>query len=242
MAEHLTSVAILASGDRESGGGGSTMERFIRDAQDGLVAAEVGLVVCNNPRGTVGVYDRIDNLNREFGLDIEVLTINGVTHPKGPQERGQTLAEASAICEAVNGRGIGRILCLGYMKSINGDLMDEFGWKPAYEAADPENKGIYLARMVNTHPGILPETADTHGIGASAKARELGLLFTAHTLHVVGPRIDAAPIIAEHLVPILPDDTDQIVFDRVQGTEKTKLAPVMDEYYTAQAAFLAQAA
>jgi phosphoribosylglycinamide formyltransferase-1 len=239
---HATGIAILASGDRQSGGGGSTMERFICATQSGEIDAEVGLVICNNPRGTVGVYDRVDSLNAEYGLEIEVLTISGLTHPKGKQERGQTLEEASGICSEISVRGIERVLCLGYMKAINGELMEEFGWKPEYEITDPEHRGIYLARLANTHPGILPATADTHGIGASAKARRLGLPQTAHTLHVVGPGIDTGPNIAEHLVDIDPNDTDQSLFDKVQTVEKANIASAMDTYYKDQNEYLGNVA
>ncbi len=220
MAEHSTSVVILASGDRESGGGGSTMVRFIEGTQTGEIDAEVGLVICNNPRGTVGVYDHVDRLNAQYGLEIEALTINGISHPGGRNERGQTDEEASAICEAVASRGLFFILQLGYMKVANGELIEEYGWKPEFALEDPVHQGLYLARLGNTHPGILPQTADTHGIHASERVLELGLPATAHTLHVVSAGIDTGPKIAEHIVEILPTDTAEALFSRVQAVEK----------------------
>ena len=240
MYEHATRLAVLASGDRESGGGGSTMQRVIEDTQNGILDAEVGLVICNNPPGTVGVYDRVDNLNDKYGLDIEVVTINSARYPGGPQERVITLEESLTICEAMSIKGIERALCLGYMKALNGEFVDEFGWQPEYSAM-PLNTGIYMARIVNTHPGILPETADTHGLGASEKALELalteGLTETAHTLHVVGAGIDTGPTIAQHEVPIDTERSAEDLFDEVQAVEKAMIGQALNKYYQAQKMF-----
>lgn len=234
-----TPIGILASGDRESGGGGSTMARFIEGTQTGEVDAEVRVVVCNNPKGTVGIYNHIDRLNRQFGLDIPVLTINGTTHPLGKNERGQTNEESSAICEALGVRGVTHAILLGYMKQLNGELVEEYGWHPRFKAQDPEHNGVYFAHALNTHPGILPETADTHGIGASQRAIDLGLTYTAHTLHVVGSGIDTGPTIAEHSVPITTSNPDEL-FQTVQKEEKIKICGAINTFLHAQRAYLAQ--
>jgi hypothetical protein len=44
-------VAILASGDRRSGGGGSTAEKVVRDVLEQKVGFNIGVVICNNPEG-----------------------------------------------------------------------------------------------------------------------------------------------------------------------------------------------
>jgi len=238
---HNSLVTVLASGDRESGGGGSTMETFIIGTQTGEVAAEVGLVICNNSPGTVGVYDRVERLNKEYGLEIEVATINGSTHPKGKQERGQTLEEAAAICELLGLRGISKVLCLGYMKKLNGELVEEYGWKPEYAQIDPINQGIYLASALNTHPGLLPHTADTYGIHAAKRA--LGLYHegvireTAQTLQVVGAGIDKGPTVESNPVPIFGEDDPQRLFERTQDVEKNFIVSDIQAYLAARAAY-----
>lgn len=238
MAEQLpTPVGILAFGDRESGGGGSTAARFIEGTQTGEVAAEVRVVICNNPPGTVGVYDHVERLNREYGLDIPVLTINGKTHPLGKNERGQTDEEASAICEALTTHGVFLALQLGYMKQSNGELIEEYGWHPRFGQEDPEHNGIYLARLINTHPGILPQTANTHGVHASEWAIELDLPYTAHTLHVVSSGMDTGPVIAEHRVDITTTNPEEL-FEAVQVEEKGKICGAIDTYLKAQRAYL----
>lgn len=239
MAE-TTPLLVLASGDRKSGEGGSTLRRVVEDTQSGILQASVEVVVCNNPPGTVGVYDKVDEVNQRFGLGLEVVNISGATHPGGPQERGMTLEESEAICHLMSARGIERVLCLGYMKKINGELIEKYGWKPEYAKKYPLEMDIYAARIVNTHPGILPETEDTHGLGASKKAIDDKLTQTAHSLHVVGTGIDTGPIIAEHFVDITPGMSPEELFDEVQDKEKTMIGAALNAYYKSQAEFFAQ--
>lgn len=215
-------MAILASG------GGSTAEAFIHATQDGRVDAEVGLVVCNNPPEKAGVYERIQRLNQRYGLDIEVDQINSRTHPDGNVGRGQTLAESAAICEKISQAGYAHVTLMGYMKVIRGNLMDEYGWRPEYPS-------VYQAKMTNTHPGPLPETEDTYGIHTSEKVIKLGMTASKHTVHVVANGIDRGPILAEHPVEVLPGDTPQDLFDRVQIVEKAALPYALDKFLKEQA-------
>lgn len=215
------SIAILASGN------GTTAETFIHATQNDNIFAKVSLVICNNPPEKAGVYNRINELNNQYGLDIETLEISGRTHPEGNVGRGQTLSESSEICRQVSKRNIAHIACMGYLKMIRGELIEEYGWHPSH-------KSIYEARMTNTHPGILPETEDTYGINASAKVLSLGLKQTNHTVHLVGAGIDQGPILAEHPVKVLQDDTAQSLFDRVQVVEKKTLPHVLSEFLLKQ--------
>lgn len=232
-------LAILASGDRKTGGGGSTMEQLIRDSQNAVLNAEIVLVVCNNPPGTVAVYDRIERLNAEFGLKIKILTINQFSHPGGQQARGQTLQESAAIVRALEQHRIDFVICLGYMKQLNGSLIKKYGWLPDYAKQDPEHRGIYHARLANTHPGILPATADTYGLRASERALELGLTETAATLHVIASGIDEGPVIAKTPVPIIKGETAEQIFANVQSAEKANLGRMLNDHLQARANFMA---
>ncbi|MCA9325163.1 hypothetical protein KDA23_03820 [Candidatus Saccharibacteria bacterium] len=83
-------IAILASGDRESGEGGSTAAQVVRDVLEQRVGLEIGVVICNNAPDEVGVYRKIHDLNREFGLTgdsaIDVVQIG----PRTPPDRART--------------------------------------------------------------------------------------------------------------------------------------------------------
>lgn len=223
---HKPGVAVLVSG------GGSTVEAFIHATQDGRVDAEVGLVVCSKPPEDAGVYDRIDRLNRQYSLDIETVEINARTHPDGKAVRGQTDAESAAICEKVAESRFAHVALMGYMLIVRGELMQEYGWLPHFSS-------IYEARMSNTHPGPLPETADTHEAGASSRVLELGLGISKHTVHLVAPGVDTGPKLAEHPVEVLPGDSPQDLFARVQIAEKTGLPYAIDKFLREQRAYRA---
>lgn len=208
-------IAILASGS------GSTAEAFVHATQDGRVSAEIGLVVCNNPPGKAGIYSRIERLNNEYGLDIPVLRISGITHPNGPGEKGeQTLEESEAITLAISEAECSFVALMGYMKKVRGVLLETYGWQPWMHSPTQ-------ARMINTHPGPLPQTQGLFGIHVQEKVLESGLGYSAHTVHVVSDEYDQGGILDETRVPVEPDDTAALLFDRVQQVEKANLPRVI---------------
>ncbi len=205
-------IAILASGE------GTTAEAFIRACQNGDANCEVGLVICN--RRGAGIFGRIANLNAEFGLDIPCELINGLTHPAAAGEkvrRGrQTEAEETAILDILIRGKFDLIAQMGYMKHTGPRIVQRFGWRPEYTS-------VYQAMMVNTHPGLLPQTEGMHGDQIQQYVLDNGLEYGGQTLHVVADGYDDGPVIAEHKVPIEHGDTAASLFERVQTVEKQYL-------------------
>lgn len=234
-------IAILASGDRESGGGGSTAAQVVRDVLEERVSLEIGVVICNNAPDEVGVYDKIGGLNREFGLTgdsaIDVVQIGPRTHPDGRTTRGQTQAESDAVVEELNRRSVDGVAALGYLRIITGSLLFDWGWWRDYGRKDPLFSGIYhpKARIVNNHPGILPFTADTHGHGTHQRAIDLfqqgRIQFTAMTHHLVSGEVDAGPVIHETLVGIEDGDDAKQLAMVVQATEKATTSQVLADHF-----------
>jgi len=229
MAElHTPGIAILVSGR------GAIAEAVIEATQTNILDAEVRLLVCNKPPEEAGIYGRVDRLNKEYGLDIEITHISGATHPEGIQPRGQTLAESEAICQKVKQLGCAVVVCAGYIRVVNGDLISEYGWLPKYSRVEQ-------ARMMNSHPGLLPETTDTFGIHASKAAlglfREESIQETEYTVNLVAEGVDTGPIIARHPVKILPEDTPEELYTRVQAEERFRLPQVIGNFLLAQAEY-----
>lgn len=220
-------IAILASG------GGTTAEAFIRADQRGEIEVSVGLVVVS--RENVGIFQRIKDLNAEFGLHIDCVLINGQTHPPALGEhvgRGeQTSAEEAAILAAILGGSYDLVALMGYMKRVGPNLVEAFGWRPEYTSA-------FQARMVNTHPGLLPDTKAFYGHHIQQYVLDHHLPYAGQTLHVVSERYDDGPIIAEHKVPVEPDDTAATLFARVQTAEKQYLPKDIEDFIQARQAFI----
>ncbi len=219
-------IAVLASG------GGTTVEAFIQADQRGEVDVAVDLVICS--RQDAGVFNRIKELNTKFGLDIPCLLINHKTHPPsaGEQlERGlQTEAEEHAILSKLSEGDYDLIALMGYMKRIGPKLIDTFGWLPEY-------RSIFQARMVNTHPGLLPDTKGFYGAEIQKYVLEHRLPYSGQTLHVVSRDYDDGPVIAEHKVEVNPDDTPESLFSRVQSTEKHYLPKDIEDFIRARNAY-----
>jgi phosphoribosylglycinamide formyltransferase-1 len=105
--------------------------------------------------------------------------------------------------------------------------MADYGWRSDYT-------WVYQARMSNSHPGPLPETADTYGLGGSERVLALGLASSKHTLHLVAPGVDTGPVLAVHPVEVHDGDSAQDLFDRVQVVEKAALPYALDRFLREQ--------
>ncbi len=220
-------IAVLASG------GGTTAEAFIRAGQHGEITAEVGVVIAS--RKDAGIFQRIKDLNEEFGLSITCQLINSATHPVAAGEtveRGhQTGAEEGAILELLQAGQFDVIASLGYMKRIGPRLIAAFGWHPEYTS-------IYQAMMLNTHPGLLPDTKAMYGEQIQRYILDKGLPYGGQSLHLISEDYDEGPILAEHKVPVEPGDTSETLFARVQAAEKHYLPGDIEDFIKGRRAYI----
>ncbi len=74
----------------------------------------------------------------------------------------------------------------------------------------------WLDRLVNIHPSLLPSFK---GLSTHERAIEAGVRFHGCTVHFVRPAMDAGPIIAQAVVPVLQDDTPDTLAARVLEQE-----------------------
>ena len=74
----------------------------------------------------------------------------------------------------------------------------------------------YAGRMVNIHPSLLPAFA---GLNTHARAIEAGCKFAGATVHEVTAELDHGTILAQAVVPVLPDDTPAVLAARVLTQE-----------------------
>src|SRR3954468_24097565 len=76
-------------------------------------------------------------------------------------------------------------------------------------------------RILNIHPSLLPAFP---GIRVHEQALAAGVKVSGCTVHFVTPELDSGPIIAQAVVPVLPDDTPESLGARVLA-EEHKLYP-----------------
>ncbi len=81
--------------------------------------------------------------------------------------------------------------------------------KPVHDA--------YPARVLNTHPALLPSFPGWHPV---ADALAAGVKVTGCTVHLATVEVDAGPILAQEVVPVLPGDTVESLHERIKAVER----------------------
>ncbi|MCT3048908.1 phosphoribosylglycinamide formyltransferase [Leuconostoc mesenteroides] len=105
------------------------------------------------------------------------------------------------------------ILLAGYMRILTPKLID-----------------AYSGKIINLHPAMLPKFPGRHSI---LDAFESGVSETGVTVHFVDNGIDTGEIIAQEAVPILVNDTIDLLETRIHNVEHVlypnTLAKLIDE-------------
>ncbi|WP_434213144.1 phosphoribosylglycinamide formyltransferase [[Pseudomonas] boreopolis] len=91
------------------------------------------------------------------------------------------------------------IVCAGYMRILGEALVRRFA-----------------GRMINIHPSLLPRH---RGLHTHLRALEAGDAEHGASVHVVVPELDAGPVIAQAVVPVLPGDDVTTLAARVLERE-----------------------
>ena len=74
----------------------------------------------------------------------------------------------------------------------------------------------YDGRLLNIHPSLLPAFAGLH---THRRAIEAGCKLAGATVHFVTAEMDHGPIVAQAVVPVLPEDDDVSLATRVLARE-----------------------
>ena len=137
---------------------------------------------------------------RNEGLDLLVFTPADYDDPEAVDAR---------IVEALEERDIEYVAMAGYMRKVTPVLLDAF----------PN-------RVVNLHPALLPKHRGAHAI---QDAFEAGDEVTGITIHFANEEYDQGPIIFQHEVPVLPDDTIDDLETRIHAAEHEYYPQVLQQ-------------
>jgi phosphoribosylglycinamide formyltransferase-1 len=117
-----------------------------------------------------------------------------------------------AITEATAAHEPDLIVSAGFMKILGPQFLSRF-----------------LGRVVNTHPALLPAFPGTHAVPA---ALEYGVKVTGCTVHLVDAGTDTGPILAQQPVPVLDDDDEATLHERIKVVERRLLVDVLEALAT----------
>ena len=95
------------------------------------------------------------------------------------------------------------VVLAGFMKLTGDTFLARFG-----------------GRCVNTHPALLPSFPGMHG---PRDALAHGVKVSGATLFVVDAGVDTGAIVAQAVVPVLEDDTEASLHDRIKRVERVML-------------------
>ena len=112
-----------------------------------------------------------------------------------------------ALAEAIAPHNPDLIVLAGFMRVLGADFIRKF----------PN-------RIINIHPSLLPAF---RGLHVHRAAIEAGVKFSGATVHYVVEQVDAGPILAQSVVPVLPDDSDESLANRILKTEHQLLPAVV---------------
>jgi phosphoribosylglycinamide formyltransferase 1 len=72
--------------------------------------------------------------------------------------------------------------------------------------------------ILNTHPALLPAFPGWHGVRDALAA---GVTETGCTVHLATLEMDAGPILAQRVVPVLPGDSEASLHERIKVAERS---------------------
>ena len=109
----------------------------------------------------------------------------------------------AALTDAVAAHQPDLVISAGFLKLVGPAFLERFG-----------------GRYVNTHNALLPAFPGIHG---PRDALEYGVKISGATLFVVDEGVDTGAIIAQVAVPVLDDDTEESLTERIKSAERAQL-------------------
>jgi phosphoribosylglycinamide formyltransferase 1 len=113
----------------------------------------------------------------------------------------------TALTEATAAHSPDLIVSAGFMKILGPHFLSRFS-----------------GRTLNTHPTLLPAFPGAHGV---ADTLAYGVKITGCTVHLVDAGTDTGPILAQQPIPVLDDDDEQTLHERIKVTERRLLVDVV---------------
>ncbi len=173
-------------------GGGTNLQALIDACAARRADAQIAVVLSNVPGA--GALERA----RRAGIATELVPSKGVA---------DRAAYDASLVERLRPHAPDLVCLAGYMRLLGPEFLRAFGPTPASRGCP---------RVMNIHPGLLPSFPGLH---AQRQCLAYGARFAGCTVHFVDEGTDTGPIIAQAIVPVLPDDGEESLAARVLAEE-----------------------
>ncbi|MGH9135946.1 MAG: phosphoribosylglycinamide formyltransferase [Acidimicrobiales bacterium] len=110
------------------------------------------------------------------------------------------VAYSERVVDALREHDVELVVMAGFMTVLE---------KPVFAAYD--------GRIVNTHPALLPAFRGPHAVRDALAA---GVKVSGCTVHVATLEVDDGPILAQEPVPVLDDDDEHSLHERIKTVER----------------------
>ena len=173
-------------------GGGSNMRAIAQTAQcDQWQARFDARIACviSNRPQAAGLAKAAS-----MGLTTQLVDHTLYQHQSNPRD-----AFDSALMQAIDAHQPTLVILAGFMRILT----------PAFVVH-------YQGRLLNIHPSLLPAFAGLH---THQRAIDAGCRFAGATVHQVTVDLDDGPILAQAVVPVMPDDNAGTLAARVLTQE-----------------------
>jgi len=173
-------------------GGGSNMAAIVRTAQTQNWAKQFNAqvsAVISNKADAKGLV-----FAKEHGIATAVIDHKAFADQPQPRE-----AFDAALMKEIDQHQPHLLVLAGFMRILTPDFVAH-----------------YEGRLLNIHPSLLPAFPGLH---THERAIEAGCKFAGATVHRVTAELDHGPILAQAIVPVLPDDTADTLAARVLTQE-----------------------
>ena len=173
-------------------GGGSNMAAIVRTSQTQNWAKQFNAqvsAVISNKADAKGLA-----FAKEHGIATAVIDHKAFADQPQPRE-----AFDAALMKEIDQHQPHLVVLAGFMRILT----------PGFVAH-------YEGRLINIHPSLLPAFPGLH---THERTIEAGCKFAGATVHRVTAELDHGPILAQAVVPVLPDDTADTLAARVLTQE-----------------------
>ncbi|MFC5380161.1 phosphoribosylglycinamide formyltransferase [Aquipuribacter nitratireducens] len=124
-----------------------------------------------------------------------------------PQDQPDRAAWDAALADHLQGLAPDWVVSAGFMRILGEAVL----------AAFPD-------RVVNTHPALLPSFPGAHAV---RDALAHGVRVSGCTVHLVDAGTDTGPVLAQAAVPVLDDDDEASLHERIKVVERGLLVEVL---------------
>jgi phosphoribosylglycinamide formyltransferase-1 len=137
--------------------------------------------------------------NREGAPGIDKAQQRGIPTKVIPSKGLEREAYDRQVVAVLNEHKVDLVCLAGYMRLLS----------PYFVSSFPN-------RILNIHPSLLPSFP---GLESQRQALEYGVKFAGCTVHFVDENLDAGPIILQAVVPVLDNDTEASLSERILAEE-----------------------